>query len=47
MEPRGVKLGHDIEQEGVCVVVESLVVQEQLGYQTEVLAVCLTDGRGD
>ena len=34
-------LGHDVEEEGLHVVVQRLVVQEQLGQETEVLAVDL------
>ena len=34
-----VALAHHIEQEGVCVVVQGLMVQEQLGQQTEVLGI--------
>ena len=36
-----VALTHDIEEEGVGVVVQGLVVQKQLGQQTEVLGVIL------
>ena len=34
-------LSHDIEQEGLHVVVQRLVVEEQLGQQTQILAVDL------
>lgn len=34
-----VVLGQDVEKEGLHVVVEGLVVQEQLGQQTQVLTV--------
>ena len=34
-------LCHDVEQEGVCFVVVSLVVEEQLGYQADFLSICL------
>lgn len=34
-----VVLGEDVEKEGLHVVVESLVVQEELGQQTQVLTV--------
>lgn len=46
METRGVECGHHVEEEGVRVIVERLVVQEQLGHQTEVLTVGLTEGIG-
>lgn len=36
-----VGLCHDVEQEGLHVVVQSFVVQEQLGQQAQVLAVNL------
>ena len=31
VEAFGVVLGHDIEEEGICVVVQGLVIQEALG----------------
>lgn len=34
-----VVLGQDVEKEGLHIIVEGLVVQEQLGQQTQVLAV--------
>ena len=34
-------LGHDVEEEGLHVVVQRFVVQEQLGQETQVLAVDL------
>lgn len=39
MEAAVVELSHHVEQEGVRVVVESLVVEEELGQQTEILSV--------
>lgn len=39
MEASVVELSHHVEQEGICVVVESLMVEEELGQQTEVLGV--------
>ena len=36
-----VRLRHDVEEEGLHVVVQRLVVQEQLGQETQVLAVDL------
>ena len=36
-----VALGHDVEEERLDIVVESLVVEEQLGHQAHVLAVDL------
>ena len=36
-----VTLAHHVEEEGVGVVVESLVVQEQLGQQAQILGVSL------
>ena len=41
MEAVGVILCHDIEEEGVSVVVEGLVVQEQLCQQAQVLGIQL------
>ena len=32
---------HDVEEEGVCVVVERLVIEEELGEEAEVLRVRL------
>lgn len=37
--PFVVVLGQDVEKEGLHVIVEGLVVQEQLGQQTQVLTV--------
>lgn len=39
MKTAVVELSHHVEQEGVCVVVESLVVEEELGQQTEILSI--------
>jgi hypothetical protein len=36
-----VALGHDVEEKGLHVIVEGLVIQEELGHQAEVLAVDL------
>ena len=41
MEAKLVIFRHDIEEEGICVVVEGLVIQEHLGHQTQVLCVSL------
>lgn len=41
VEALAVILGHDVEEEGVCVIVQRLVVQEALGQQTQVLGVAL------
>lgn len=41
MAARVVGLGHDVEQERFHVVVQGLVVQEEFGQQTQVLAVNL------
>ena len=41
MAARVVCLRHDVEQEGLHVIVQRLVVQEQLGQETQVLAVDL------
>ena len=46
MEAVGVVLGHDVEEEGVSVVVEGLVIQEQFGQQAEVLSIRLWE-RGE
>lgn len=37
MEALAVIFGHHIEEEGVCVVVQCLVVEETLGQKTQVL----------
>ena len=39
--------GHDVEEEGLHVEVERLVVQEELGQQAQVLAVLLVPGNVD
>lgn len=44
MRPLLVHLAKDVEQEGVHVEVESLVVEKQLGEQAQVLAVDLVLG---
>lgn len=36
-----VSLGHNVEEEGFDVVIQSLVVQEEFGQQTQVLTVNL------
>ena len=41
MEAKLVVLCHDIEEKGICVIVERLVVQKHLGYQTQVLGISL------
>lgn len=41
MEAARVVLGHHVEQERVCVVVERLVVQKQFRQETQVLGVAL------
>ena len=46
MEAVGVVLGHDVEEEGVSVVVEGLVIQEQFGQQAEVLGIRLWERGG-
>lgn len=47
MKAHAVHLGHDVEEEGVRVVVQCLVVQEQLGQQAQMLRVRLQhDGIG-
>ena len=43
----GVGDGHDVEEEGLHVEVERLVVQEELGQQAQVLAVLLVPGNVD
>ena len=40
----GVGDGHDVEEEGLHVEVERLVVQEELGQQAEILAVLFVPG---
>lgn len=42
-----VRLGHDIEQEGLHVVIQRLVVQKKLGQQAQVLAVDLEAEKED
>ena len=39
MAALAVRLGHHVEEKGVHVEVERLVLQEQLGHETEVLTV--------
>ena len=39
MTPVTVRLRHHVEEEGLDIVVESLVIQEGLGYQTEILTI--------
>lgn len=41
VEALTVVLRHDVEQEGVCVVVQRLVVEEALGQETQVLGITL------
>ena len=41
MEAILVPFCHDVEQEGVCIVVESLVVQKEFGKQAQVLCISL------
>ena len=46
VEAVGIVLSHDVEEEGVRVVVEGLVVQEQFSQQTEVLGIRLWERGG-
>lgn len=41
VEAFAVVLRHDVEEEGVCVIVQRLVVKETLGQKTQVLGVTL------
>lgn len=41
MKAPRIKLGHDIEQEGISVIVEGLVIQKQLGQEAEILGIHL------
>ena len=34
-----VTLSHDVEKEGISIIVESLVIKEQLGQQTKILGI--------
>jgi hypothetical protein len=43
----GVCDGHDVEEKGLHVKVERLVVEEEFGQEAEVLAVLLVSGRDD
>lgn len=41
MAPCAVSFGHDIEEERLNIIIQSLVVQEEFGQQTQVLTVNL------
>lgn len=41
VEALAVILRHDIEEEGVCVIIQRLVVEETLGQETQVLGITL------
>lgn len=41
MKASAIKLGHDVEKEGIRVIVQCLVIQKELGQQTEILGVKL------
>ena len=45
VEPQGVKCDHDVKEEGICVIVQGVAVQEELRHKTEVLAVGLIEQR--